>query len=130
MSGLESLLRDWLPPQRWYGGKGRALTGVRLLSQTPLPGTVDVRVTLLEVDTEGAEPERYQLLVGRRTGVLEQRLEHAVDRRRRRARWPTTPCTTTTRSAALLSLLASGAVGRAVALHERRRGRPRPGPAG
>ena len=78
MTALDALLRDWLPGQRWYGGKGTAIRAVRVGSETRLPGDADVRLTLLEVDGEDGSTERYQLLVGRRTGELEPRLEHAV----------------------------------------------------
>ena len=78
MAALEDLLVDWLPQQRWYGGKGRAVTAVRVASETRLPGDADVRHVLLEVDSEDGATERYQLLVGRRTGELEHRLEHVV----------------------------------------------------
>ncbi len=77
MSALEDLLVEWLPQQRWYGGKGAQVSSVQVLSETPLPGEVDVRVTLLQVDGE-AGTDRYQLLVGRRDGAVEHRLEHAV----------------------------------------------------
>ena len=75
---LQDLLVDWLPGQRWYGGKGTAVSAVRVESETRLPGDVDVRVTLVQVDAADGSTERYQLMVGRRTGELEQRLEHAV----------------------------------------------------
>ena len=75
---LEELLPGWLPQQRWYGGKGTAVTAVRVDSETRLPGEADVRLALLEVDGADGSTERYQLLVGRRTGQLEHRLEHAV----------------------------------------------------
>jgi len=78
VSSLDALLRDWLPAQRWYGGKGTAITAVRVDSETRLPGDTDVRVTLLEVDSADGGTERYQLVVGRRTDALEPRLEHAV----------------------------------------------------
>ena len=78
MTALEDLLRDWLPGQRWYGGKGSDLAEVRVESETRLPGEADVRVTLVEVRTEDDATDRYQLLVGRRTGELEHRLVHAV----------------------------------------------------
>lgn len=75
---LPDLLAQWLPAQRWYGGKGVAISQVRIAAETRLPGGTDVRVTLLDVDGADGGTERYQLLVGRRTGELEQRLEHAV----------------------------------------------------
>ena len=75
---LAELLPGWLPQQRWYGGKGTAITAVRVDSETRLPGEADVRLALLEVDAADGSTERYQLLVGRRTGELEHRLEHAV----------------------------------------------------
>jgi len=78
MTGLADLLPGWLPAQRWYGGKGAAIAAVRIDSETRLPGEPDVRVTVLEVDAVDGGTERYQLLVGRRTGRVEQRLEHAV----------------------------------------------------
>lgn len=75
---FEESLRDWLPQQRWYGGKGTAVSTVRVASATRLPGDVDVQVTLLEVDAEDGTTERYQLLVGRQPGPVAARLEHAV----------------------------------------------------
>ena len=51
---------------------------MRVDSETRLPGDADVRLALLEVDGEDGSTERYQLLVGRRSGELEHRLEHAV----------------------------------------------------
>ncbi len=78
MTTLEELLPGWLPQQRWYGGKGTAVRAVRVASETRLPGDADVRVVLLEVDADDGSTERYQLVVGRRTGALEHRLEHAV----------------------------------------------------
>ena len=78
MTGLEELLRDWLPDQRWFGGKGRELSAVRVESETALPGEHDVRLTVVEVQALDGGTDRYQLLVGRRTGELEHRLVHAV----------------------------------------------------
>ena len=49
MSQLEDVLRSWLPSQRWYGGKGRAVTAVRVEHEERLPGGEDVRHTLLHV---------------------------------------------------------------------------------
>ena len=78
MTALEDALRAWLPRQRWFGSKGSAVASVRVESQTPLPGESGARLTLLEVHSDDGTSARYQLLVGHRTGALEQRLEHAV----------------------------------------------------
>jgi len=78
MTALEDLLRDWLPSQRWYGAKGSEIEQVLVESETRLPGEADVRVTLVQVRAQDGATDRYQLLVGRRTGELEHRLVHAV----------------------------------------------------
>ncbi len=78
MTALEDALRAWLPRQRWFGGKGSALASVRVESETELPGGSGARLTLLDVVAESGAADRYQLLLGHRTGALEQRLEHAV----------------------------------------------------
>ncbi|MDP9496303.1 MAG: aminoglycoside phosphotransferase [Actinomycetota bacterium] len=78
MTALEDVLRPWLPRQRWYGGKGTGIADLRVESETPLPGADETRLTLLQVTAEDGAVDRYQLLVGRRTGPLEERLEHAV----------------------------------------------------
>ena len=78
MTAFEDLLREWLPQQRWFGGKGSTLSAVRIESETRLPGEADVRLTLVEVEAESGTTDRYQLLVGRRSGEIEHRLAHAV----------------------------------------------------
>ena len=78
MSSLEQALADWLPQQRWYGGKGRALTGVRVEHEERLDGGEDVRHTLLHVTDEDGGTELYQVLLGHRSGEVETRLERAV----------------------------------------------------
>ena len=78
MSELEEVLREWLPAQRWYGGKGRAVTAVRVEHEERLPGGEDVRHTLLHVTDEDGATELYQVLLGRRSGEVEARLKNAV----------------------------------------------------
>ena len=34
MASLDGLLREWLPRQRWFAGKDRPVTELRLLSLT------------------------------------------------------------------------------------------------
>jgi maltokinase len=73
MSDIDDVLTTWLPHQRWYGGKGTELTSVRVVHEERLPGDVDVRHTLVEVQTQ-ASTEIYQLLLGYVEGELEARL--------------------------------------------------------
>jgi maltokinase len=68
MSDIDDALAGWLPKQRWFGGKGRAVTAVRVAHEERLPGDADIRHTLLEVTADGGEAELYQLLLGYRDG--------------------------------------------------------------
>ncbi len=78
MSALEDVLREWLPTQRWYGGKGKAVAAVRVEHEERLSGGEDVRHTLLHVTDEDGLTELYQVLLGHRAGELEPRLAKAV----------------------------------------------------
>ncbi|MDX6199870.1 MAG: maltokinase [Actinomycetota bacterium] len=79
---LHDLLVRWLPEQRWFGGKGQAIKAVEIESSAVLleaaEDDVVVRHLLLRVDAEGGAVDRYQLLIGTRTGEMPQRLQHAV----------------------------------------------------
>lgn len=72
------LLAQWLPQQRWFGGKGRAVTSVEVESETGLPGPSGLAHLLLRVTDEEGGTERYQLLLGRLDDEVPQRLQHAV----------------------------------------------------
>jgi maltose alpha-D-glucosyltransferase/alpha-amylase len=78
VSQLEDVLREWLPNQRWYGGKGKAVTAVRVEHEERLSGGEDVRHTLLHVTDEDGRTELYQVLLGHRSGEVEPRLKNAV----------------------------------------------------
>ena len=78
MSALEEVLRQWLPHQRWYGGKGKAVTQVRVEHEERLSAGEDVRHTLLHVTDEDGATELYQALLGHRSGEVEPRLKNAV----------------------------------------------------
>ena len=78
MSDIDDALRDWLPGQRWYGGKGKAVERVRVAHEERLPGSTDVRHTLVEVSGADATTDLYQLLLGYADGAVDPRLEHAV----------------------------------------------------
>jgi maltokinase len=79
---LHDLLARWLPQQRWFGGKGKAIRAVEIETSAVLLETgeddVVVRHLLLRVDSEDGSVDRYQLLVGSRSGEVPQRLLHAV----------------------------------------------------
>ena len=51
---------QWLPRQRWYGGRGRDLTDVR---PTVVPLGADLDLVLLEVDYADDSIDRYQVVV-------------------------------------------------------------------
>jgi maltokinase len=77
--GLPGLLQDWLPGQRWFAGKGAAITSVRVEREVPLESDAgEISHLLLAVASEGGVTDRYQLLVGRVDGALPPRLEGAV----------------------------------------------------
>ena len=75
MSELNDALTVWLPQQRWYGGKGKAVASVRVEHEERLPGDLDVRHTLIEVTDADGATDLYQLLLGYRDEDLEARLE-------------------------------------------------------
>ncbi|MFD7433839.1 maltokinase [Streptomyces sp. NPDC059861] len=77
MASLDGLLREWLPRQRWFAGKDRPVTDLRLLSMTELfPGCLHLLVhaghagghsSLAGVPSPGGTPapgDCYQLFLG------------------------------------------------------------------
>ncbi len=78
MSALEDVLRDWLPSQRWYGGKGTGVAAVRVEHEERLTAGEDIRHALLHITDDDGATELYQALFGYRTGDLEPRLKNAV----------------------------------------------------
>jgi maltokinase len=80
LASLDPLLREWLPRQRWFAGKGRPVTGFSLVAATdllPPGGTLGLVHLLLrahqpDVPTQGAVPhpgDCYQLLIGVREAL-------------------------------------------------------------
>jgi maltokinase len=72
LGSLDPLLREWLPRQRWFAGKGRPVTGFGLVSATELLpgdgriGTPGMLHLLLDVHQPEQRPECYQLVLGTR----------------------------------------------------------------
>ncbi|MEU0474213.1 maltokinase N-terminal cap-like domain-containing protein [Streptomyces olivaceus] len=80
LASLDPLLRQWLPRQRWFAGKGRPLTGFSLVAATELlpAGSrlglhhVLVRTQQQSAPAPGAPEEPgdcYQLLIGTREAL-------------------------------------------------------------
>ncbi|MFF3496106.1 maltokinase [Streptomyces sp. NPDC002795] len=68
LMSLDPLLREWLPRQRWFAGKGRPVTGFTLDSVTELLPDAALLHLLVRVHQPPADEEgpgdRYQLLIG------------------------------------------------------------------
>ncbi|MGW3727661.1 maltokinase N-terminal cap-like domain-containing protein [Streptomyces sp. NPDC000851] len=76
LASLDPLLREWLPRQRWFAGKGRPVTGFSLVAATellPAGGKLGLYHLLVQVHqplAHGTGPgDCYQLLIGEREAL-------------------------------------------------------------
>src|SRR3954453_13706852 len=64
-TALAKALRGWLPDRRWFGGKGRGIRSVKVVSQTCLrEGDPSLHHVLIDVSYGDGQPETYQVPVG------------------------------------------------------------------
>jgi maltokinase len=73
---LRELLRDWLPHQRWFAGKGREFADVGIARLTELDGAPGVRilhslVTVVYADPHGPARDTYQVMLSIRREAAE-----------------------------------------------------------
>ena len=74
-ASVDAALLEWLPSQRWYGGKGTAVSRVQVEHEERLRDEPEVRHTLVRVTDADGGTELYQLLLGYRDEPLEARLQ-------------------------------------------------------
>ncbi len=58
---LTELMARWLPGRRWFAGKGRTITEIRISEVATLPGQVEVLNVIIGVHLDGHEWQTYQV---------------------------------------------------------------------
>ncbi|MDX3579311.1 maltokinase N-terminal cap-like domain-containing protein [Streptomyces sp. FL07-04A] len=72
LASLDPLLREWLPRQRWFAGKGRPVTGFSLVAATellPAGARLGLYHLLVRARQGTAPGDCYQLLIGVREAL-------------------------------------------------------------
>ncbi|MCW8379362.1 maltokinase N-terminal cap-like domain-containing protein [Streptomyces justiciae] len=72
LASLDPLLREWLPRQRWFAGKGRPVTGFTLVAATellPADRKLGLYHLLVQAHQPAASWDCYQLLIGVREAL-------------------------------------------------------------
>ncbi len=79
MTAVPDRLADWLPAQRWFAAKGRAIAAVHVAQSVTLADDQPrcEHIVLRVEFVDGGSPQHYQLLLGRR-GDLPPELQHAT----------------------------------------------------
>ncbi|WP_327317944.1 maltokinase N-terminal cap-like domain-containing protein [Streptomyces sp. NBC_01235] len=72
LASLDPLLREWLPRQRWFAGKGRPVTGFSLVAATellPVGARLGLYHLLVRAEQGAGPGDCYQLLIGVRQAL-------------------------------------------------------------
>ncbi|MFJ6083443.1 maltokinase [Streptomyces sp. NPDC092369] len=72
LASLDPLLREWLPRQRWFAGKGRPVTGFTLVAATellPAGSRLGLYHLLVVAEQPQSSGDCYQLLIGVREAL-------------------------------------------------------------
>jgi maltokinase len=76
---LAELVTEWLPGQRWFGGKGRPVTSMRVADDVSLlEGDPALHDVIVEIAYADGDVEHYQVLVGLRRDNQERGEQAAI----------------------------------------------------
>ena len=73
---MQTLLAAYIPRQRWFGAKSRAIASVEISECVKIPNA-NAAILLLTINYAAGEPDTYQLPLALSTGSSAQALEAA-----------------------------------------------------